>query len=75
MVQITKRLYNFEEYLVYNDGTDKSYELVDGELVEVPPATGRHAKISRFLFKQFDNEIERLTLPWIISWDIGTSQL
>lgn len=71
MVQTTKRLYTFEEYLVYNDGTDKCYELVDGELVEVPPATGRHAKISRFLFKQFDNEIERLALPWIISWDIG----
>lgn len=24
---------SFEEYLIYDDGTDKRYELVDGELV------------------------------------------
>lgn len=71
MVQTSKRLYTFEEYLTYDDGTDQRYELVDGELVEVPPPRGRHAKIARFLFKQFDGEIERLGLPCITSWDIG----
>lgn len=66
-----KEIYTFEEYLAYNDGTDKRYELVNGKLVEMPPATGRRAKIARFLFKQFDREIERLGLKWIVSWDIG----
>ncbi len=30
------RLLTMEEYLVYDDGTDQRYELVDGELVEMP---------------------------------------
>jgi Uma2 family endonuclease len=45
MVQAPKRLYAFEEYLTYDDGTDKRCELVDGELVEVPPHRGRQARI------------------------------
>ncbi len=28
---------SFEEYLGYDDGTDKRYELVNGELVVLPP--------------------------------------
>ncbi|HLO88902.1 MAG TPA: Uma2 family endonuclease [Nostocaceae cyanobacterium] len=72
MVQTTKRLCTFEEYLAYHDDTDQRYELVDGELVPVPPATGRHGKIGRFLFKQFDTEIERLNLPWVACYgDVG----
>ncbi len=39
MTQTTKtqKLLTFEEYLTYDDGTDTRYELVDGELVEMPP--------------------------------------
>ncbi|NJO93375.1 MAG: Uma2 family endonuclease [Hydrococcus sp. RM1_1_31] len=62
---------SFEEYLEYDDGSDRRYELVDGELLEVPPATGRHARIARILYNLFSNEIKRLGLPWISSWDIG----
>ena len=29
------KLLTLEEYLVYDDGTDTRYELVDGELVEM----------------------------------------
>ncbi|MHC5610508.1 MAG: hypothetical protein ACYTXA_05690 [Nostoc sp.] len=29
-----ERLYTFAEYLTYNDGTDKRYELEDGVLLE-----------------------------------------
>ncbi len=32
---ITPKLLTFEEYLVYDDGTDILYELVNGELVEM----------------------------------------
>lgn len=51
MVSTSKKLYSFEEYLKYDDGTERRYKLVDGELLEVPPATGRHAKIARFLLQ------------------------
>jgi Uma2 family endonuclease len=47
MTTTTKKL-SFEEYLVYSDGTDTRYELVDGELQEMSVGTGRHAGIAGF---------------------------
>ncbi|WP_442937961.1 Uma2 family endonuclease [Nostoc sp.] len=40
-----ERLYTFEEYLTYDDGTDKRYELEDGVLLEMPPASDLHEAI------------------------------
>ncbi len=40
----------FEEYLAYDDGTDTQYELVDGELVEMPPESEANADLARFLY-------------------------
>ena len=71
MVQTFRHLYTFEKYLAYDDGTDTRYELVDGELVAMPPATGRHARICRFLYDVFRDEIRRLSLPWVVSWNKG----
>ena len=55
---------SFEEYLTYNDGTQNRYELVDGELVLMPPATGKHEAIITFLLIRFYLEIQRLELDW-----------
>ncbi|WP_375494622.1 Uma2 family endonuclease [uncultured Nostoc sp.] len=41
------------EYLAYDDGTDVKYELVDGELVEMPPESDRNNLISLYLLSQF----------------------
>lgn len=54
-----------EEYLHHNDGTDTRYELVNGELVPVNLATGRHGKIIRSLTQNFDTENDRLHRDWI----------
>lgn len=43
----------FEEYLNYSDDTDNRYELVDGELVEMPPENPNNCLIARFLFVHF----------------------
>jgi len=43
----------FEEYLSYNDGTDTRYELVNGELVPMPPETRLNARIAMFLVLEF----------------------
>jgi Uma2 family endonuclease len=67
----SKTRFTFDEYLTYDDGTDKRYELVNGELVEMNPPTGLHARIIRYLFKQLDGEIERLGREWIVTWDYG----
>ena len=42
-----------EEYLTYDDGTDTQYELVDGNLVEMPPERTLNARIAIFLLLQF----------------------
>lgn len=48
----TKHL-TLEEYLTYDDGTDKRYELVAGELVEMPPESPLNVQIALFLLAQF----------------------
>jgi len=52
MTTTTKKL-NLEEYLAYDDGTDTRYEMVDGELVAMPPETDRNNLISLYLLSEF----------------------
>ena len=51
-----------EEYLTYDDGTDKRYQLEDGVLVEMPPGTGNHEAIITFVLFQFILEKQRMGL-------------
>lgn len=44
------KLLTFEEYLAYDDGTDTRYELVDGELIEMPPESQANTDIATGLF-------------------------
>ncbi|GAB4386474.1 MAG: Uma2 family endonuclease [Elainellaceae cyanobacterium] len=39
----------FEDYLAYDNGTDARYELVDGQLVEMPPESPENSALGRFL--------------------------
>lgn len=49
----TTRKLTFDEYLNYDDGTDKQYEFVGGELIEMPPESPFNSRISFFLALQF----------------------
>ena len=71
MTLTTQRLYTFEEYLKYDDGTDNHYELVDGRLELMNPPTFRHLLIAKFLVQTFDAEINRLNLPWLCFQEAG----
>ena len=53
MIQVKPRFQSFEEYLAYDDGTDKLYELFNGELIEVPPESGKNVQIANRLFLIF----------------------
>lgn len=64
MTTTTKKL-SFEEYLVYSDGTDTRYELVDGELRAMSLGTGKHSNIIRFLNRQFEDAITSSEQPWV----------
>jgi Uma2 family endonuclease len=51
--QLKPRFHSFEDYLAYDDGSDKLYELFNGELVEVPPESGQNVQIANFLLLHF----------------------
>jgi Uma2 family endonuclease len=53
MVQTARtpvKIMTMEEYLAYDDGTDSRYELVDGELAEMPVESQGNASIAKYLF-------------------------
>jgi Uma2 family endonuclease len=52
----------FEEYLTYDDGTDNRYELEDGVLIPMTPASPIHSDIIELLYDSFKAEIQRQNL-------------
>lgn len=64
MTTTTQRL-TLDEYLAYNDGSDRRYELVNGELLPMSLGTGKHGAIIKRLEKIFDVEAERVQNAWI----------
>jgi Uma2 family endonuclease len=53
MLTIKPRFETFEEYLLYDDNSEKLYELFNGELIEVPPESGFNIQIANRLFLFF----------------------
>ncbi|NEO82254.1 Uma2 family endonuclease [Moorena sp. SIO4G3] len=53
MVQLTQKFQSFDEYLSYNNNSEKFYELFNGELIEMPPESGVNVEIATFLLIQF----------------------
>jgi Uma2 family endonuclease len=46
------KIFTFEKYLAYNDGTDTRYELVDGELVKITPESDDNNDVAKRLLKR-----------------------
>jgi Uma2 family endonuclease len=53
MLPVKHQFQTFEEYLSYDDGTEKLYELFNGELIEMPPESGTNVQIANRLFLIF----------------------
>ncbi|MGB7442660.1 MAG: Uma2 family endonuclease [Coleofasciculaceae cyanobacterium] len=53
---ITSQKMTLEEYLNYDDGTDTFYELVNGELVVMPPESDLNQRIAIFLLIYFSQQ-------------------
>ncbi|MBE9142895.1 Uma2 family endonuclease [Planktothrix mougeotii LEGE 06226] len=66
MVQTVTKKYSFEDYLNYRDDTDLKYELFNGELIQMTPASGWHSDIIDFIQEQLKTEIRRLNLDWVV---------
>jgi Uma2 family endonuclease len=66
--QTDTKLYTFDEFIDwYPENSIRKYELHDGAIVEVPPATGDHTGIISLLIKLIILEIEKLALPYLVS--------
>jgi Uma2 family endonuclease len=65
MTTTTDRL-TFAEYLKYADGTDRRYELVNGELIPMSLGTGQHGAIIKFIERMFETEIANLERDWVV---------
>lgn len=72
MVTTPTKKVSFEEYLALDDGTDSRYELVDGELVLMPPASVRHSDIIDFICDCLKDAIARSRLDMRVkAGDVG----
>lgn len=62
------KLYTFDEFIEwYPENSIQKYELHDGAIIEVPPATGDRTFIISFLLKLILLEIEKISLPYLAS--------
>ncbi|MBD2256244.1 Uma2 family endonuclease [Pseudanabaena sp. FACHB-2040] len=52
-MSVAAKLMTLQDYLNYDDGTDTRYELVDGELIAMPPESDLNNQIASFLFAAF----------------------
>jgi Uma2 family endonuclease len=62
---ITTQKMTLEEFLAYDDGTDRLYELENGELIEMPFESEINRRIGSFLFAYFLQQgisADRLTM-------------
>ncbi len=50
MLSTKPRFTTFEEYLNYDDNSEKLYELFNGELIEMPPESGLNFQIANRIF-------------------------
>lgn len=64
MTTTTQRL-TLNNYLSYDDGTDTTYELVNGELVPMTLGLGQHGEIADFINTCFRHDIKRLGRDWV----------
>ncbi len=67
MTVTTARSITFEQYLIYDDGTDKRFEFDHGKLVEMPPATRLHNLVMMFLAFQLQTEIRNSHYAYCVS--------
>jgi Uma2 family endonuclease len=52
-MSIASKPMSLEEYLNYDDGTDRQYELVDGQLIAMPTESDLNDRIASFLYASF----------------------
>ena len=65
MVQAQTQPLTFEEFLAAYPEDGGIYELLNGEVIAVNP-TGKHEEVVAFIVAEFNFEIRRLSLPYVL---------
>lgn len=65
MITLAQR-FTLADYLAHCDGTDTTYELVQGELIPMALGTGWHGSIIKCLEHEFEAAIDLAKLPWAV---------
>jgi Uma2 family endonuclease len=63
-IESKTKLLTLDEFLAYDDDTETRYELVDGELVEMPTESDENAIIARLLFVELLKSFSYLLIAW-----------
>lgn len=67
MTTTSTRPITFEQYLTYDDSTDRRFEFDHGKLVEMPPATRLHNLVMMFLAFCLQTEIKNSHYAYCVS--------
>ena len=57
MAEAARRRWTLEEFLAFDDGTDRRYELFDGEIVAMAPTSDVHGALVMRLGRQIGNAL------------------
>ena len=57
MAEPARRLWRLDEFLAFDDGTDTRYELFDGQIVAMAPASDVHGALLMRLGRQIGNAL------------------
>lgn len=73
LTQANLKIATFVDYLAYDDGTDRRYELTYGKLIEVPPESDENVLILRALDRALSEivgfqRVRPISLP-LKCWD------
>ncbi|MHC5735026.1 Uma2 family endonuclease [Nostoc sp.] len=66
MTQALPKLLTFNEFIEWYPNDGKRYELHKGVIIEMPPPTGSHEKVVRFIAHKLTVEFDRMNLPYTI---------
>lgn len=61
---IASHYLSFDAYLAHDDGTDNRYELVNGQLISMPPESPENLRIAQRLFLEFIQHVPPLWVVW-----------
>jgi Uma2 family endonuclease len=59
MAEPARQLWSLDEFLAFDDGTDRRYELFDGRIVAMAPASGIHGALVMRLGRQIGNTLRQ----------------